>query len=100
MRLNSYQLQILECVDSFDPQEFKGKTLDSNIEYLEKTLERLEGLRTKAAIDMRTAKTARIRGVARDTMNQVDGLIAGIKFGISYCIYSEENLNEDHAGQG
>lgn len=95
MKLNSYQQQILDCVENFDPEMARGKTLDSNIEYLEKTLERLEGLRTKAAIDMRTARTARVRGIARDTLNQVDGLMAGIKFGISYCIHSEEDLNEE-----
>lgn len=80
----------------FSPEIVKNSVLDENIQYLEKQLLSLEILRTKAETESKTADTSRARAVARDTEKCVSGLIAGIKFAISFMIYGkEENLNAD-----
>ncbi len=90
------QALVFKWLSDFDPTVVKGNVLDGNIEMLEKTIERLEGLLVKSVEESKTASTARARAIARDTEKSTAGLINGIKFGISFLLYGEkENLNED-----
>jgi hypothetical protein len=90
------QALTFKWLSEFDPESVRGQVLDVNIVYLEKMMERLEGLMVKAAGESKTASTARARAIARDTEKSTAGLLNGIKFGISFLLYGEkENLNED-----
>lgn len=88
---------VLKWLSEFEPADVQGSVLSENIAYLEKTIERLEGLALKANSDSKTAPTSRARGIARDTEKTTNGVINGIKFGIAFLLYGkEEDLNEDH----
>ena len=95
------QALVYAWLSEFEPNKVQGQVLESNIEYLEKTMSRLEGLMMKCHGDSKTASTARARAIARDTEKSVSGLINGIKYGISFLLHGKEvNLNEDNNGQG
>jgi hypothetical protein len=95
------QALTFKWLSDFDPASVKGKVLDENIVYLEKMMERLEGLMIKSAGESKTASTARARAIARDTEKSTAGLLNGIKFGISFLLYgAEENLNENSHSEG
>lgn len=92
---------VFKWLTDFDPKIVKGSVLDQNIEYLDKTIERLEGLLIKSVEESRTSQTARTRAIARDTQKSVEGLINGIKFGISFlALGDKDNFNEDNDMQG
>ena len=90
------QALVYAWLSDFEPQIVKNNVLEANIEYLEKTISRLEGLVAKAHGDSQTATTARARAIARDTEKSVAGLVNGIKFGISLLLHGKEtDFNED-----
>lgn len=95
------QAIVYAWLSDFDPKVVQGNVLESNIEYLEKTISRLEGLMIKSSGDSKTASTARARAIARDTEKSVAGLINGIKYGISFLLHGKEvNLDENNSSQG
>lgn len=95
------QALVYAWLSDFDPQKIKGNVLEENVEYLEKTIARLEGLVAKSHGDSQTASTARARAIARDTEKSVAGLVNGIKFGISLLMHGKEtSFNEDSTSKG
>jgi hypothetical protein len=94
------QALVYAWLSDFEPEKVKEQVLEANIEYLEKTMARLEGLMVKCHGDSQTASTARARAIARDTEKSVAGLINGIKYGISFLLHGKEvNLNENDISQ-
>lgn len=95
------QLLVLKWLSEFEPENVSGSVLDENIKYLEKTMERLEGLMVKSISDSRRLPTARGRAIARDTAKSTEGLVNGIKYGISFLIYgNKEILDDNNNGTG
>ncbi len=95
------QALVYAWLSDFEPKKVQGQVLESNIEYLEKTMTRLEGLMMKCHGESQTASTARARAIARDTEKSVAGLINGIKYGISFLLHGKEvNLDENNTSQG
>ena len=87
---------VFEWLSDFDPKVVKGLVLDENLEYLDKTIERLEGLMIKSAGESQIAATARVRAIARDTEKSTAGLINGIKYAVSFLtLGNKESFNED-----
>lgn len=87
---------VFKWLSDFDPKVVKGLVLDENLEYLDKTIERLEGLMIKSAGESKIAPTARVRAIARDTEKSTAGLINGIKYAVSFLtLGNKENFNED-----
>lgn len=95
------QKLILGWLSNFDPNVVKGKVLDENIEYLQKTIDRLEGLMIKSALESKTASTARARAIARDTEKSTSGLINGITYAVSFLTLGDKEIfNENNTSQG
>lgn len=88
---------LIEQSEIMDSELVRGHVLDSNIEYLEKNILRLETLRLKAKADSTSLENSRARAIARDTEKMCEGMIAGIKFGISFLLFggSEDLGGED-----
>jgi hypothetical protein len=66
-----------------------------NKEYLERLLTNLEAQKEAAtATSTNPEVSSRMRAKARDTQMQVTGLINGIKFGISFWLYKDQDLSQ------
>lgn len=84
---------IIEQSEIMTSEIVRGHVLDANVEYLEKNILRLETLKLKAKADSTSLENSRARAIARDTEKMCEGMIAGIKFGISFLLYGDgENL--------
>lgn len=85
-------------LDEFDLDGLRAEGV-SNLEYLDFQLSRLEKMKDGWECTSRDPSvTVKVRARARDLSQNAEGLISGIKFGISFILHKDQDLNKDIPG--
>lgn len=85
-------------LDGFDLNALKAEGM-TNLAYLDFQLSRLENMKAGWETTSRNPSlSVKTRTRARDLAQNAEGLLAGIRFGISFVLHQDNNLDQDVPG--